>query len=60
MPNTEMLAAHHGQNRSRGCPLRSDSGITLSPFCSTDSALLYASSCDDAVLSIVMAPLPGP
>src|SRR5690348_5476425 len=34
MPNSERLAAAHGQNRSRGLPLRSDSAIVLMPFCS--------------------------
>ena len=27
-----MFAANHGQNRSRGWPLRSDSAMTLMPF----------------------------
>src|ERR1700682_6228750 len=36
MPSTAMLAAHQGQNRSRGFPFRSASEMTLMPFCSTD------------------------
>ena len=36
MPSTAMLAAHQGQNRSRGRPFRSASEMTLMPFCSTD------------------------
>ncbi len=30
-----MFAANHGQNKSRGCPLRSLSAMTLMPFIST-------------------------
>ncbi len=36
--STETLAANHGQNRSRGEPLRSVSAMTLMPFCSTRDA----------------------
>src|SRR5579859_3425798 len=32
-----MFAANQGQNRSRGCPLRSFSAMTLMPFISTGS-----------------------
>ncbi len=33
-PSTETFAANHGQNKSRGVPLRSSSEITLIPFIS--------------------------
>ena len=37
-----MLAANHGQNRSRGAPLRSLSAMTLMPFRSIDAAVAVA------------------
>ena len=39
-----MFAANHGQNRSRGRPLRSDSEITLIPFISICSGRSSAAS----------------
>src|SRR5437899_2461213 len=48
-----MFAANHGQNRSRGRPLRSDSEITLMPFISICSGRSSA-----APVASVMAVLP--
>src|SRR5438067_12311639 len=51
MPSTAMLAAHQGQNRSRGWPFRSASEMTLMPFCSTDSVSLGRTATSVAIAS---------
>lgn len=40
MPKTEMFAANHGQNRSEGFAVRSDSGTMSMPRVSTTGALV--------------------
>src|SRR5712692_237066 len=53
MPSTAILAAHQGQNRSRGRPFRSASVMTLMPFSSTDRVSLGRTA-----TSVAIAPLP--
>ncbi len=61
MPNTDTLAANHGQNRSRGFAVRCDSGMISMPACSIRvetgvlSVLTTASMlcrCDKAILAL--------
>ena len=43
MPKTEMFAANHGQNKSEGFAVRSDSGTISMPRVSTTGALFAVS-----------------
>src|SRR2546430_7581247 len=49
-----MFAAHHGQKRSRGFPLRSPDEMTLMPFCSTERPSLGRTMTSVAIASLPM------
>ena len=53
MPNTDTLAANHGQNRSRGRAVRSDSSMISMPVVSTPSRRV-CSSPDEGVVVLLM------
>jgi hypothetical protein len=59
--STEMFEAHHGQNRSAGLPLRSDSWITLMPLASMAPGAAGALRVDDSSMAVMSFPFsPGP
>src|SRR6478735_1932926 len=53
MPNTDTFAANHGQNRSRGRAVRSDSSMISMPVVSTPSRRV-CSSPDAGVVVLLM------
>src|SRR5262249_49688827 len=55
-----MLAANHGQNRSCGSPLRSDSAMTLIPLSSIPAGPAATTACWPAACSLVDMTLLSP